>query len=158
MNLLKKVIPAISIILVLLTSCSKNEEPTIANNAYIANNNQVNNTPNEEPEDYYFSFMGFACSEIGDSGRRDIPFDFNQSWHVTTEGNIPGFAVAPYSGYGKGYVTISYDKPEWKRSGGSLYFNEQQNIIFHIKEGTENDYREITKTYTVFRKGYKMAL
>ena len=114
----------------------------------------LNRTGSQKIEQYYFRFVDISGLKIGpDAGSTKICFECNQDWSVSYSGNITGCTVSPTKGTGGGSVTISYSDAQRKEYYGSYEWDERGELHFSVLEGPINNYREVTKTFSFYRRG-----
>lgn len=129
----------------------KNEPETGAEGG--ANSNTNNNSTEDK---YYFELEMPAAREIRtEAGSTKIYFKCNQSYSISTSGNISGLTLSHTYGEGDGSVTVSFDEVQYQVSGSNITWKESGYIIFTVKEGNKNNFNIVKKEFFLVRIGYK---
>lgn len=83
------------------------------------------NTNNNSTEDkYYFELDIPAAREIRtEAGSTKIFFKCNQSYSISTSGNISGLTLSHTYGEGDGSVTVLFDEVQYQESGSNITWN-----------------------------------
>lgn len=144
---------------ILLGACNT-DEPTspslkgqhhTESNSNSSTNSTSNNTDNDN---YYFELEKPAAREINtEPGSIKIYFKCNQEYTISATGNVTGLRLSHNFGEGDGFVTVSFDKVQYKDSGSNITWNEYGYIIFTAKEGSKNNFKLVKNEYYIVRRG-----
>lgn len=123
----------------------------------VGSNSNTNNNSTEDK--YYFELDIPAAREIRtEAGSTKIFFKCNQSYSISTSGNISGLTLSHTYGEGDGSVTVLFDEVQYQESGSNITWNESGYIIFTVKEGKKNNFNIVKKEYYLVRRGWKARL